>query len=448
MGLLDNFNMDDPKNMGLLQFGLSMLGNSGPSSQPKNFGQIFGASANAGMQSIAAAKQKAQADELLKLKMLEATQGVEKGGMELAQMKQQIADKQRLQDFYKQQRDPMAQMQQAMGGNLSPTVGNAAKLDAMLQGGGQGTSQGADVFSRRMAEAEKLRSAGFHDQADAVEKNALQFRPEFATDFRQAIGPNGKLTNYLVSKDGTLREAGVGVKPDMAELDLGGYKRFINKNDVAPGQQFQKSMTPGEIASNGVAWANHNNTVAQQGKPVWNNEVGAFISPPSAANPNGRLTDLAGYARPDKPLTESQGKATAFAMRMQKADELMSGLNAKGTLTPSIIKQGVDGLPLVGDGLGALANKYVANSSQQELEQSQRDFVNAVLRQESGASISPAEFDNARRQYFPQPGDVAGVIAQKAANRKTAIEGMKVQSGPGAKSIKPSTSSWSIQRID
>jgi hypothetical protein len=51
--------------------------------------------------------------------------------------------------------------------------------------------------------------------------------------------------------------------------------------------------------------------------------------------------------------------------------------------------------------------------------------VNAVLRRESGAVISPEEFANAERQYFPQIGDSRPVIEQKARNRRAAIEGMR-----------------------
>jgi len=36
-------------------------------------------------------------------------------------------------------------------------------------------------------------------------------------------------------------------------------------------------------------------------------------------------------------------------------------------------------------------------------EQAKKNFVNAVLRLESGAVISPSEFTNADKQYFPQP---------------------------------------------
>ena len=75
------------------------------------------------------------------------------------------------------------------------------------------------------------------------------------------------------------------------------------------------------------------------------------------------------------------------------------------------------------------------NSNQQKVEQAQRDFINAALRVESGASISPSEFENARKQYFPQPGDSAAVIEQKRQNRETEIQSLKLQGGPGAKNV-------------
>jgi hypothetical protein len=69
-------------------------------------------------------------------------------------------------------------------------------------------------------------------------------------------------------------------------------------------------------------------------------------------------------------------------------------------------------VPFVGDALGTLTN-WTQSEPQQKVEQAQRNFINAVLRRESGAVIGSEEFDNARKQYFPQPGDEQGTIAQK-----------------------------------
>ena len=67
------------------------------------------------------------------------------------------------------------------------------------------------------------------------------------------------------------------------------------------------------------------------------------------------------------------------------------------------------------------------------IEQAKRDFINAQLRRESGAAISPTEFDSANKQYFPTPGDSAEVIQQKAANRRAAVEAMGREGGPSYK---------------
>ena len=75
---------------------------------------------------------------------------------------------------------------------------------------------------------------------------------------------------------------------------------------------------------------------------------------------------------------------------------------------------------------------------QQKIEQAQRDFVYAVLRPESGAVVSEGEFENARKQYFPQPGDSEEVIRQKRDNRKTEIAGLGVIAGPAGQEIRAS----------
>jgi hypothetical protein len=57
------------------------------------------------------------------------------------------------------------------------------------------------------------------------------------------------------------------------------------------------------------------------------------------------------------------------------------------------------------------------SDDRQKFEQAQRNFINAVLRRESGAAIAPTEFENAAMQYFPQPGDGEEVLIQKKRNR-------------------------------
>jgi hypothetical protein len=62
-------------------------------------------------------------------------------------------------------------------------------------------------------------------------------------------------------------------------------------------------------------------------------------------------------------------------------------------------------------------------------EQTQRNFISAVLRRESGAAISDQEMENESKKYFPQPGDGPQVLAQKARSRKQAIMNLRAEAG-------------------
>jgi hypothetical protein len=147
--------------------------------------------------------------------------------------------------------------------------------------------------------------------------------------------------------------------------------------------------------------------------------------------PTGELEDVPGSG--GGKLTESQGKAAGLASRAEAAHQILTDLEGKGVLTPSLIKQGAESVPLVGGALSTAVNAMgVPSTAQNKVEQAQRDFVNAALRVESGASISQSEFDNARKQYFPQPGDSPEVIAQKQQAREREIRSLAIQAGPGA----------------
>ncbi|MBC8642136.1 hypothetical protein IAG25_35615 [Caballeronia sp. EK] len=139
-------------------------------------------------------------------------------------------------------------------------------------------------------------------------------------------------------------------------------------------------------------------------------------------------------------LTGEQSNAVAFGARALDAQNTLRQLEASGITNGGRIKQGVEGIPVVGNALGNAVNSLptwagAPNDQQQSYEQAQRNFVSAVLRKESGAAISNEEYANEAKKYFPQPGDSAATIEQKARARDLAIEGLKAQAGPGASMI-------------
>lgn len=123
-------------------------------------------------------------------------------------------------------------------------------------------------------------------------------------------------------------------------------------------------------------------------------------------------------------MTEAQSKDALYTSRMLSAEQVLRNIDAE-TATSWIEKA-----------RGAVSDKLgynVRSPEFQKFDQAQRDFINATLRRESGAVISESEFDNARKQYFPQPGDTVDVIKQKRANRAEAIKGIGAGAGPGYK---------------
>ena len=161
----------------------------------------------------------------------------------------------------------------------------------------------------------------------------------------------------------------------------------------------------------------------------FDNKSGRFypINPPKGMSiemgPDGkvRIIEGAGVTQGETPdLNVEQGKTTGFYNRMLSSEDVLGDLEQEGTdFMQTIVGQ----IPLAGNFL--MTPKY------QQYSQAKRDFINAQLRRESGAVISEQEFANAEQQYFPQPGDSAEVIDQKRANRRTAIDGIRVATGDG-----------------
>ena len=149
----------------------------------------------------------------------------------------------------------------------------------------------------------------------------------------------------------------------------------------------------------------------------------------------------------ERPITEFQGKNALYGSRSLMAHKTLLDLEDKINLPGLATKQYIQDIPVVGGAMGAGANALLS-SNQQAVEQAQRNFVNAVLRQESGAVISEQEFENAKKQYFPQPGDKKEVIEQKRKNRMLAIQGFKKIAGPAWDGVEDSSPEDILKQAD
>lgn len=279
---------------------------------------------------------------------------------------------------------------------------------------------------------------------DQFERMATAFQmPELvqsAQRQRAAIQEAGNDPNVIRRLAAGWSMAAKDLLPQYKEINDGKTTRFVDTNAISnPGagtQTVTMLTTPGQdqvdrrtreerAADRSVTMRGQNMTDSRSREA---NTISREANATTYDADRGVLVNRAtGEARPamqggqpigprDKDLTDSQSKALLFGTRMQEAEKIFGDLSKKGVTTA------IPGAT-AGYGVGAAINT-VASPNQQSLVQAKRDFINAVLRRESGAVISPSEFDNAEKQYFPQVGDSPQVIAQKTANRKIAAEGI------------------------
>jgi hypothetical protein len=145
--------------------------------------------------------------------------------------------------------------------------------------------------------------------------------------------------------------------------------------------------------------------VDEQGNPV-------FFQ---TSRTGGAPSIVSGVRPSPKGMNESQAKAAGFADRISEANPILD------TAPQSVGASILSGLP---------GGNFGLDPNQQMFFQAERNFINAVLRRESGAVISDPEFDNARKQYIPQPGDSAQVLEQKRRNRETVLRSIGRDAGP------------------
>ncbi|MGF6211776.1 hypothetical protein [Comamonas sp. 4034] len=264
------------------------------------------------------------------------------------------------------------------------------------------TNNGGAFDSRRgRINGPSLAQAAFQDAARAdLSARAEQPRLDMATNQVNA-GLQREGMEQQGNQQRSLVQAMLGQQANQTELE---------KARIAADTGTQRSMIDAlgtiEAAKERAAAANRSNAPAGY---RFNTSGGLEAIPGGPAD------------KSQAPLNDVQSKALQFGSRMQEADKTLSDLANQGVTQPGLIKRAADAV-----GMGAAAN-WTQSAEQQKVEQSQRDYINAVLRRESGAAISDGEFANARQQYFPQPGDSPEVIDQKLKNRAIATAGIKAE---------------------
>jgi len=131
-------------------------------------------------------------------------------------------------------------------------------------------------------------------------------------------------------------------------------------------------------------------------------------------------------------FTEAQGKAYKAYIQANEQEkdfsQLASTVDAEelSNFSNWLSKKGINQQePFTAN----IINEYTTDDNVRRALYDQYRWISSVLREESGAAITPTEYIEKGAYFFPQYGDSAEEVARKAMARKTELEGMKSKTG-------------------
>ena len=133
----------------------------------------------------------------------------------------------------------------------------------------------------------------------------------------------------------------------------------------------------------------------------------------------------AALAREGKPPTSAQTTLAGYAARLEQAEPTLKKVEA------AIVKMN----PMSFEAQLWADKPWAQSTEMQQYAQAARNLINAVLRRESGAVISPTEFHEAQQQYLPVPGDKPETLKLKKENRELNMSMYKRGAGPAYQSV-------------
>lgn len=131
---------------------------------------------------------------------------------------------------------------------------------------------------------------------------------------------------------------------------------------------------------------------------------------------------------PAGKTTEGERNAAGFYKRMVSASQQLEALTKSGYDPTSLRDFAATGRTLT---------NFAASPKGQQYYQAAMNWVRANLRKESGAAIGVDEARQEIRNYFPQPGDSAAVIAQKDEQRRVVEQAMRTAAGGALPPVEP-----------
>lgn len=298
----------------------------------------------------------------------------------------------------------------------------------------------ADIQEKARA-AKEMRQADQYDQIDTqAAQNGLQRDATSMTRGAAGLPSEGEFAGQAVKPEDianlppaarlAYERSGLINRPSSSRLTMDKVDAARSIGADAEVRKELRDQYGTEVKDERIA-AEKNSTLEETRRHNQATEVNGALTAGAAVTRAGAAVTAAG-SQQAKPLNDAQSKALLFGSRMRESDKVLDQLASDGTAVSIPGSQGMFGSAI----------NAVSPEKNQMLDQSKRDFLNAVLRRESGAVIADTEFDNGNKQYFPQVGDSAKTREQKSNNRKLAIDGILMEVPESSRdSLQPRTTS-------
>lgn len=302
----------------------------------------------------------------------------------------------------------------AMGAPAGGPMGGPAPATGGQQGGG------LDMYSQYRLLGDAFAAKGLGARAQSYYELAEKHRPKYSQTPQLMKDPvTGKLVQVLISDDGSTKTLPFGAKPDISLENLGGKTVAIDKNAVADGKVFERTMTPGEIASDRLGRGNL--SVAQQrlaleaNSPQYMQTEGGLVALPKRPTPGAPLVGqpVTGpngeqFGPPLKQIPASAN--TAIMTNMQNLNRAKQALalvqggkvgQAQGDTEATGIKGYLpNGVLARVDGSGVDTRAAIA------------DLGSLVIHDRSGAAVTAAESPRLM-PFIPLATDNAATVEKK-----------------------------------
>lgn len=220
-------------------------------------------------------------------------------------------------------------------------------------------------------------------------------------------------------------------------------------------QKQNRSVTPQEEAAEPQRYAPViANPMVEAYDPKTGNKVGSF----DQSDPTFKARVESGELSTQAPRqqTDAEKRSMGFASRAKNALDDLQRVYApdKETGKPTNLPSsgflgGLQSTTLPFTNASVVPKVLQGKSFEQE-RRAKMEFMTAVLRKDSGATIKPDEYQEMDQIYFPQAGEGDQVIADKSKARENAMAALSAEATPGNQTMpagRGASGAWSAVEV-